>query len=131
YFQPPGTTMSQADFIRSICECTSADLLLDLTHFYITSRTFEFDPCRELLKLPLDRVVEVHVSGVDSQADIHWDNHANPVPDRVLQMLPLALERGKVEAVTMEYNWPSAMVESVLLDEMERVRRVVQRGTLA
>jgi uncharacterized protein (UPF0276 family) len=128
YFLPPGTTMSQADFIHSICDRTSADLLLDLTHFYITSRNFDFDPCRDLLKLPLERVVEVHVSGVDCQADIQWDNHANPVPDPILQMLPLVLERGKVRAVTLEYNWPSAMVESVLSDEVDRVRRVVQRG---
>jgi uncharacterized protein (UPF0276 family) len=131
YFSPPGTTLSQADFIRAVCECTSADLLLDLTHFYITSRTFAFDPERELLKFPLERVVEVHVSGVDCQAGIHWDNHANPVPDQILQLLPIVLERGKVKAVTMEYNWPSAMVESVLLDEVDRVRRVVQRETLA
>jgi uncharacterized protein len=130
YFQPPGTTMSQADFIRSICGRTSAHLLLDLTHFYITSRNFDFDPCRELLKFPLERVVEVHVSGVDCQADIHWDNHADPVPDPVLQMLPLVLERGKVRAVTLEYNWPSAMAESALSDEVDRVRRVVQRGML-
>ena len=128
YFLPPGTTMSQADFIRSICGQTSANLLLDLTHLYITSRNFDFDPRRELLKYPLERVVEVHVSGVDCQADIHWDNHASPVPDPILQMLPLVLERGKVRAVTLEYNWPSAMVESVLVDEVDRVRRVVQRG---
>src|SRR4030095_6870183 len=128
YFLPPGTTMSQADFIRSICGQTSANLLLYLTHLYITSRNFDFDPRRELLKYPLERVVEVHVSGVDCQADIHWDNHASPVPDPILQMLPLVLERGKVRAVTLDINWPSAMVESVLVDEVDRVRRVVQRG---
>jgi hypothetical protein len=91
YFRCPGTTMSQAEFIASLCQRSKVSLLLDLTHFYISSQTVGFDPHRELLKLPLERVVETHVSGVDYQAGMHWDNHATRAPKTVFDLLDKGL----------------------------------------
>jgi len=126
YFRAPGTTMSQCEFIAEICRRCAVSLLLDLTHFYITSRTMGFDPRRELDSLPLDRVVEVHVSGVELQAGIHWDNHASRAPDEVLEMLACVLEAGTgVRAVTLEYNWSSRFPRTVLLEEIARVRDAI------
>src|SRR4029077_7846677 len=44
YFEPPGSTMTQIELLREICDRSSARLLLDISHFYISARTLGFDP---------------------------------------------------------------------------------------
>jgi uncharacterized protein (UPF0276 family) len=123
YFRAPGTTMTQVEFICEICRRCSVRLLLDLTHFYITSRTMGFDPREEILALPLERVVETHVSGVELQGGTHWDNHASRAPEIVFELLDVALGVGGVRAVTLEYNWSSRFPRQVLMEEIARVRQ--------
>jgi uncharacterized protein (UPF0276 family) len=43
YLSTPGSTLSQVEFITRICSRSPVLLLLDLTHFYITSRNMGFD----------------------------------------------------------------------------------------
>ena len=76
YLKTPGSALTQVDFIRAICERSPVNLLLDLTHFHITALNFDLDIKKELLRLPLERVVEVHVSGLAHESDTYWDNHA-------------------------------------------------------
>jgi uncharacterized protein (UPF0276 family) len=125
YLTPPGSTLSQVDFIRRICASCSAQLLLDLTHFYITSQNMGFDPEIELLRLPLDRVVEVHVSGVAFDSATFWDNHASRIPETILDLLPPVLERSPVQAITLEHNWPSRFPVANLLGEIGRVKEKI------
>jgi uncharacterized protein (UPF0276 family) len=122
YLTPPGSTLSQVEFIRRICESCSVQLLLDLTHFYITSQNIGFDPQEQLARLPLDRVVEVHVSGIAFDSDTFWDNHASRIPEVILDLLPAVLERAPVRAITLEHNWPSRIPIANLLGEIGRVK---------
>lgn len=122
YFSAPGSTMSQSDFIAAICDRTKIGLLLDLAHFVISSRTACFDPFAELDRLPLNRVVEVHISGIDEQDDGHWDDHAKPAPDIVYQLLNVLLQRAAPRAITLEYNWSSQVPDTMLAEELRRVR---------
>jgi uncharacterized protein len=125
YFPIPGSTMSQVELISEICDRSSTGLLLDLAHFYITSQTMGFDPLEELRSYPLERVVEVHISGVETEAGGHWDNHAKRAPAIEFDMLALVLEHAQVRAITLEYNWSARFPVTVLLDEIDRARRTV------
>lgn len=125
YFRMPGSNMSQVDFIAEVCARSSVKLLLDLAHFYITARTAGFDASVELLRLPLDKVVEIHISGVTSDQDSFWDNHSGRAPQEELDLLAAVLAETHVDAVTLEYNWSSAFPEHVLLEEIRRVREVI------
>lgn len=129
YFRVPGSMMSQAEFISAICGGTNTGLLLDLAHFYITSQTMQFNPFEELLRLPLERVVEIHISGVDRQPDGCWDDHARTAPAVVHELLRSVLERARPRAITLEYNWSSRFPDGALLQELARVREAV--GTVA
>lgn len=122
YFEVPGSTLSQSEFIGAICNQAKVGLLLDLAHFVITSRAANFEPFAELEKLPLDRVVEVHISGIDDQDDGSWDDHAKPAPEIVYQLLDQVLDRASPRAITLEYNWSSRFPESILSEELFRVR---------
>jgi uncharacterized protein len=128
YFTVPGSTMSQAELISEICKRSSVGVLLDLAHLLITCRTLNEDPFEMLKHLPLDRVREVHISGVDDEGEVHWDNHAAKAPDILFELLSHVIAQGPVEAVTLEYNWSSAFPEAVLLDELRRVRSTIGSG---
>lgn len=127
YFPLPASTMTQTEFLSEVCARSSAGLLLDLAHFYITSRTMGFDPFAELDALPLESVVEVHVSGVDSAPDGLWDDHAHVAPEIIYDMLTRVLERVTPHAVTLEYNWPSRLQEAWLMSQLKRTHAALDR----
>jgi uncharacterized protein (UPF0276 family) len=128
YFRVPGSTMTQAEFIGAVCARTAVGLLLDLAHLYITSRTMGVDVFDLLDRLPLERVEEIHVSGLSEQGRGVWDDHARRAPAVVHRMLARALERATPRAVTLEYNWSSRFPREVLARELARVRKVVARA---
>jgi uncharacterized protein len=127
YFKAPGSTMTQSAFITAICAQTRVGLLFDLAHFVITSRLAKFDPFEELDKLPLHRVVELHISGVDDQANGCWDDHTKPAPDIVYQLFDQVLQRASPRAVTLEYNWSPRFPHSLFSEELARVREALRR----
>lgn len=127
YFTPPGSTMTQVEFIQELCARSSTGLLLDLCHLYISSQALGFDARQALLQLPMERVVEVHVSGASCHDGVFWDDHTTRAPDEVFELLALVLERSSVRAVTLEYNWSVRFPLSVLLDEAARVHELLAR----
>ena len=124
YFAVPGSTLTQAAFIREVCDRADAGLLLDLAHFSITSQASDVDPLRQVEALPLERVVEIHISGIEQQVDAAWDDHASRAPDIVYRLLEQVLHRASPRAVTLEYNWSSRFPQAWLGEELERVRGI-------
>jgi uncharacterized protein len=130
YFRVPGSTMTQTEFIAELCAQTPVGLLLDLAHFYISSETVGFDPLTEIQLLPLDRVVEVHISGVDEETGAHWDNHAARAPKIEFDLLQVVRAGAHdLRAVTLEYNWSAKFPNAVLLEEIARTREALVPGT--
>lgn len=125
YFPIPGSTMTQIEFVGEICDRSDIGLLLDLAHFYITSQTVGFDPLEAISDYPLERVVEVHLSGVETEAGGHWDNHARRAPEIEFELLSAVLDRADVRGITLEYNWSARFPPAVLLDEIARARERV------
>jgi hypothetical protein len=122
YFEPPGSTLSMTEFIREVCNGSGARLLVDLAHLFISAKNFGLDPVKELLSLPLDRVDEVHISGVACRNGAWWDDHTIRAPDQVHGLLGMLLERTPIRAVTLEYNWSYGFPRTTLLEEIDRVR---------
>ena len=92
---PPASTMDEPDWIAGIVASCDAPLLLDLHNLYANAVNFGADPGALLLRLPLDRVAVVHLSGG------HWveapgsserrllDDHVHDVPPQVFALLSL------------------------------------------
>ena len=85
----------------------------------------------ELGRMPLERVVEVHVSGLSTQAGIAWDDHAAPAPALVFELLAHALVRARPRAVTIEYNWSPQFPAAILCAHTERTRRLLAQAGCA
>jgi hypothetical protein len=126
YFDVPGSTMNMVDFIGAVAMRADVDLLLDLTHFAITAANTGVDAARELDRMPLERVVEMHVSGLNEQSGIVWDDHATPAPPLIFDLLARALRRARPRAVTLEYNWSPHFPLHILVEHVERTRRLLE-----
>jgi uncharacterized protein len=125
YFDIPGSTMSMVDFIGAVLSRSDVGLLLDLTHFLITALNTGVDAVKEISRLPLERVVEIHISGLNAQSGVVWDDHATPAPELVFRLLERVLDRARPKAVTVEYNWSPSFPQSTLKKHLERVHEVL------
>lgn len=125
YFAVPGSTMDMNTFIAAVVERCDVDLLLDLSHFLITALNTGADPLREIDRLPLERVVEVHLSGLNRQSGVVWDDHANPAPELLFELLERVMQRAQPQALTLEYNWSAHFPWPVLRDHIDRARTLL------
>jgi uncharacterized protein len=124
YFAVPGSTMTMPEFIAETVRRCDVDLLLDITHFLITTSNMGYDPAEAAAALPLDRVVEVHLSGMSLQSGRWWDDHSSPVPDAAFDFLASIADRLSPRAVTFEYNWAQSIPESTVLAHVGRAREL-------
>jgi hypothetical protein len=128
YFEVPGSSMTQVDYINAIMSRVDAHLLLDITHLFVTCANFGLDVKSTLEKLPMDRVLEIHVSGLENAAGIFWDNHASPIPHEVLDLLRRSLSLSSPRAITLEYNWIGEFSDDSIRHQICKVRDIVDRG---
>lgn len=127
YFKVPGSTMPMVDFINEVLSCCDVGLLLDLSHFLITMLNTGADAAKEIGRLPLERVVEIHISGLNVQSGVVWDDHSTPAPAAVFGLLDRVLERVRPRALTFEYNWSPTFPQEVLKSHVDRARRALER----
>lgn len=125
YFSIPGSTMPMVDFIGAVLARCDVGLLLDLTHFLITTLNTGTDATKEIERLPLECVVEIHISGLNVQSGIVWDDHATPAPASVFGLLERVLERARPRALTLEYNWSPSFPQAILKTHLERVHQIL------
>ena len=128
YFEMPGSSMSQVEFIQVLCNrLDTARLLLDLSHLAITCNNLRLDPIATLEALPLNRIMEVHLSGARQEKGLVWDDHGSSAPPLVFELLEQLLEKAHPHAVTLEYNWDANFPLETLERDVGRVRDIVGR----
>jgi uncharacterized protein (UPF0276 family) len=123
YFRLPGSDMNQIEYINRILANCDAGLLLDLTHLYISAKNEGFSVVDAIDHLPLDRVVEIHVSGVEEAEGISWDHHASGIRSEILELLFRLRHLPSLKAVTLEYNWISDYTDDDVIEQIMQVRR--------
>jgi uncharacterized protein (UPF0276 family) len=126
YFEVPGSTMSQVEFIVQLCQTReSTRLLLDLAHLACTAINTAEDAGELLEALPLKQVVEVHLSGTAGRENVEWDDHANPIGAEVFDLLDRLLRQAQPRAITLEYNWDPDFPVEIVRRDLDRVRRAL------
>jgi uncharacterized protein (UPF0276 family) len=133
YYARPATgsegAMDEADFARAVVERANCGLLLDVNNVYVNSKNHGFDARRMIEKMPLDRVVQIHVAGHDeSDPELIIDTHAEPLKNEVYDLLAFTLERTGPVPVLLERddNFPSW---DELSAEIARLDDILQRAT--
>lgn len=128
YLEPPGSEMSESEFIAAVVAEADCWLHLDVNNLYVNSVNFGFDPLAALLALPLDRVVYLHVAGHEVEPDgLLIDTHGRAVIDPVWDLLDASYARIGALPTCLERDfnlppWPE------LLAELGRVRAAQAAG---
>lgn len=128
YFVVPGSTMSIVDFTIEVHRRCDVGMLLDLTHFTISSMNMRFNPREEIVRLPLEKLVEMHISGLDMQSDTAWDDHAAIADESIFELAEIVFDYAQPKALTFEYNWAPDLPDGVLVGQMTRMREILQHA---
>ena len=95
--------LAEPDFLAEILDGADVGWLLDVNNIYVNSLNFGFDPKDWLLRVPLDRVVQMHIAGHERWGDLVVDTHGAPVIDPVLELMRWVLPRiGRPVPVLLE-----------------------------
>jgi uncharacterized protein (UPF0276 family) len=119
---------SDPETIAAVLEATGCNFLLDLSYAQTAASNWGSSPEQYLERLPLGRVVEIHVSapslmGNGRMVDIH-----DPLREEDYYLLGWLLERTTPQTVTLEY-WkePRALHEQVMRLRNEIAKKRVLR----
>jgi uncharacterized protein (UPF0276 family) len=103
YAHPGAPEMDEADFAAAVVERAGCALLLDVNNVYVNAKNHGFDPRAMIAKMPLGRVVQIHVAGHDtSDPALILDTHAEAVHDEVYDLLAFTLRRTGSVPVLLE-----------------------------
>jgi uncharacterized protein (UPF0276 family) len=129
YFALPSAEMTEAEFIAAVLEAADCGLLLDLNNLYVNSRNHGYDPYAFLDRIPLHRVVEVHLAGGLRRGDLWVDTHGEAVPEEVWAYLAYVCARTDVPAVLLERDQNFGAFED-LAAELRRARSILADASL-
>ena len=104
YFPTPAySTVCDADFIKEVIEENDVYLTLDIAHAIISANNLSINLFDYLSSLPLDRVIEVHLSAPGKKNGKWMDCHEKPGIKEVEVLDFLALRIPKNSYLVVEY----------------------------
>ncbi|HWC19206.1 MAG TPA: DUF692 family protein [Terriglobales bacterium] len=123
FFSVRRAQMSEAEFLRRFFEQTGCGFLIDVPHIWLAAHYRGIDARDYLADFPLDRVVEIHVAGVEFDRDLEGPWIApTPPGEQILSLASWVAERApKLRAVTVDVFSP-AVTAAQLEDSMRRTR---------
>ena len=123
FFDVKASQLPEPVWLRRFFDATGAGFLLDLPHVWLEAHYRNMKPAAWLVEFPLEQVVELHVAGVEQDADLQgpWIAPAEPSVE-MLDFLALAVSRcPRARAVTFDAFSPSLTADT-LLRSVERIR---------
>lgn len=92
------------DFLSEIAEASDCALLLDVNNIYVSACNHGFDPQDYLDRIPMDRVVQIHLAGHTIKEGYRLDTHDQPVCDAVWDLYREAIARAGPVSTLIEWD---------------------------
>ena len=125
---PPGSTITEAAWLRAITLGNSGGLLLDLHNVYTNAVNFGYDAHQLLESIPLENVRTIHLAGGKWVGNRILDDHLHDVPDPVYHLLKSVASRVPHPlTVILERDGAYPKTEH-LLAQLDRARAAVKEG---
>ncbi len=121
YAKMPGSRLSEGQFVRAVVEEAGCGLLLDVNNVYVNARNHGDEPRASLEALPLDRTMQIHIAGHETEGERLIDTHGRPLVDEVWALYREALTRVGPVPVLLEWDTQIPSLDRVL-DEADRAR---------
>ncbi|MFE9485204.1 DUF692 family multinuclear iron-containing protein [Streptomyces sp. NPDC006641] len=116
--------LEAATFFADVVVDSDSLILLDVANLYINSRNHRFDPEEYLSRLPLERVVHIHLAGgVTTSTGKMIDSHSESIAEGIwdLARKTAKLCNPRTVIVERDQNFPDT---DVLLEEVATARSV-------
>lgn len=131
YLEFSGSYIPESEFLAALSEKSDCALLLDVNNVYVSCYNHHLDVKEYMDNLPLDRVVQVHLSGHHNYGSHIVDTHDNYVVDEVWNIYRYLIAKAGREINTM-VEWDNNIPEfSVLEGELNKAKEVAKNAYLA
>ncbi|MBA4749695.1 MAG: DUF692 family protein [Alphaproteobacteria bacterium] len=122
YLEFQTSHMQEEEFLARMVEASDALLLLDVNNVYVSCYNHGWDPKTYLDALPLDRVIQIHLSGHTNKGTHIIDTHDAHVTDEVFSLYQYVISKAGRTPNTM-VEWDDQIPEfPVLYAELEKAR---------
>lgn len=130
YLEFKASHIPEAEFISRMAQDSGCALLLDVNNVYVSCYNHRLDPKTYLDALPLDHVVQIHLSGHTNKGTHIIDTHDDHVIDEVWALYQYVIAKaGRIPNTMIE--WDDRIPEfPVLQAELDKARAVAQRVEL-
>ncbi len=122
YLEFKTSHIPEAEFIAQMAKRAGCNLLLDVNNVYVSSYNHRLDPKAYIDALPLERVIQIHLSGHSNMGTHIIDTHDDHVVDEVWALYQYTVHKaGRVPNTMVE--WDGNIPEwSVLYAELDKAK---------
>jgi uncharacterized protein len=126
FFDVAASRIPEPEWLHRFFDRTNLGFLLDLPHVWLEAHYKGADPKSFLAEFPLERVVELHVAGVEQDRDLAGPWIAPTAPsDEMLDLMVHAVARcPNARAVTFDAFSPT-LTTDVLFSSVQRMRQAL------
>jgi uncharacterized protein (UPF0276 family) len=130
YLEFKHSTIPEAEFIAAMAKESDCDLLLDVNNVYVTCYNHRLNPKTYIDALPLDQVIQIHLSGHSNKGNHIVDTHDDHVIDEVWNLYKYVVHRAGFVPNTM-IEWDDHIPDfPVLFDELQKAKDAAQNSTI-
>ncbi|WP_331762627.1 DUF692 domain-containing protein (plasmid) [Streptomyces sp. NBC_01527] len=116
--------LAGASFLADLVTATDSLILLDVTNLYINSKNHSFDAGEYLKRLPMERVVHIHLAGgVLTAAGKLVDSHSEIIGEEIWELARQTAQLCDPRTVIVEHDQDFPRFEA-LLDEVAAGRNI-------
>lgn len=131
YLVPGEREMDEATFLNEVVEQADCGLLLDVNNVFVNAKNHgDYEPMELVEKLPLHRVVALHVAGHERRDRLLIDTHGADVEAPVYDLVEQVIARVGELPVVVERDHAIPPFDE-LLAEVRRVSDAYERGRAA
>jgi len=129
YLEFKDSKIPEAEFISEMTEKSGCNLLLDVNNVYVTCYNHGLDPKKYIDSLPLEKVIQVHLSGHKNKGNHIIDTHDDFVVDEVWNLYKYFVYKAGRASNTM-VEWDDNIPEfPVLFDELKKAKAAANNAT--
>lgn len=124
YLQYSDSTMTEGEFLKSLCDTTGCEILLDVNNAYVNQINHGIDARDFIQSLPAERIREVHLAGFEDKGEYLIDAHNNLVANPVWELYDYLVQHHGERPALIE--WDNDIPEfKVLMQEALRAERML------
>ncbi|MBS3903938.1 MAG: DUF692 domain-containing protein [Simkania sp.] len=127
YYCSVDPEMEEAEFISRVIKESDCLLLLDINNIYVNAFNHRYDPFEFLKKLPLDRVINIHMAGHEKVSpSLIIDTHASAIIDPVYELFEWVVKHIRPVPVLLERDFNFGDFEGIM-KEVGMLKKIVKQ----